>query len=120
VTVGHPIRERVLHELDQGHEFSVCIPVVTETLFGIGLLPRAVANLTEWSRLRPFLSCYLLDEEDAEYAAELQRTLRLRGRQIATVDAWIAVVALRWDLILLTTDRDFETIPHLVTENWVP
>ena len=31
----------------------------------------------------------------------------------------IAVIALRNDLILLTTDQDFRTVPRLEQENWL-
>jgi tRNA(fMet)-specific endonuclease VapC len=118
ITLGHPLRERVLRQLDEGDRFATCVPVLVETLFGIGLLPRAAQNRAEWKRLQPFLSCYIPDETDAELAAELQVSLRRRGWQLATVDALIAAVALRYDLTLLTTDRDFQVIPRLQHNNW--
>ncbi|MCZ7571401.1 MAG: type II toxin-antitoxin system VapC family toxin [Ardenticatenaceae bacterium] len=92
VTLSHPLRERVLVELDAGNTFAVCVPVIAETLFGIALLPRAEQNLAEWGRLKPLLPCYIPDETDAESAAELQIALRRRGWQLATVDAFIAVL----------------------------
>lgn len=58
------------------------------------------------------------DALDADQAADLQVHLRRQGRQLATVDALIAVTALRYDLTLLTTDKDFEVIPSLRCENW--
>lgn len=119
VTLSHPLRERILQRLDAGDSFAICVPVVTETLFGISLLPRAAQNLAEWNRLKPLLPCYMPDETDAELAAELQISLRLRGRQLATVDALIATVALRYGLTLLTTDQDFHAVPHLQYENWL-
>ncbi len=119
VTLSHPVRRRILDELRDGHSFAICIPVLTETLFGIGMLPRAEQNLAEWARLRPHLPCYPVDEIDGEMAARLQIALRRRGWQLETVDALIAVIALRNDLILLTTDRDFEGVPGLLRENWI-
>lgn len=107
VTLGHPLRLRVLLRLQAGDSFAITVPVVAETLFGIGVLPRAAQNLAEWARLRPSLVCYIPDEADAENAAALQRLLRRQGRQLETVDAIIAVVALRYDLALLTADNDF-------------
>ena len=99
--------------------FSIAVPAVAETLFGIGLLPRGTQNLAEWARLRPNLMCYIPDERDAETAAELQRRLRRQGWQLATVDAFIAVVAIRYDLVLLTSDKDFAPVPNLKQENWL-
>lgn len=119
VTLSHPLRERVLRRLDAGDTFAVCVPVITETLFGISLLPRAHQNLAEWERLKPLLPCYVPDETDAELAAELQISLRRRGWQLATVDALIGAIALRYGLTLLTTDNDFQAVPKLRHEDWL-
>ena len=119
VTLSHPLRERVLLRLDADDTFMICVPVITETLFGIGLLPRATQNLAEWKQLRRQLPCILPDETDAEFAAELQISLRRRGRQLETVDALIVAVALRYKLVLLTTDNDFVAVPNLQRENWL-
>ncbi|MFD3165831.1 type II toxin-antitoxin system VapC family toxin [Herpetosiphon sp. NSE202] len=59
------------------------------------------------------------DETDAVHAAEMQIALRRQGRQLATVDALIAALALRYDLVLLTTDKDFDAVPELRIENWL-
>ena len=118
VTLTNAVRHRVLLRLQAGDTFAISVPVVAETLFGIGLLPRATQNLAEWAKLRPNFACYVPDESDAENAAELQRLLRRQGRQLATVDAFIAVVTLRYDLVLLTTDNDFAPVPNLKRENW--
>ncbi len=119
VTLGHPLRQRVLLQLQAGDTFAITVPVVAETLFGIGLLPRATQNLAEWANLRPSLACYIPDESDAENAAALQRSLRRQGWQLETIDALIAVVALRYDLVLLTSDNDFGPVPNLKQENWL-
>ncbi len=119
VTLGHPLRQRVLLRLQVGDTFAITIPIVAETLYGIGLLPRAAQNLAEWARLRPSLACYIPDEADAQNAAALQRALRRQGRQLETVDAFIAVIALRYDLVLLTSDNDFAPVPNLKQENWL-
>ena len=65
------------------------------------------------------MPCYVPDEWDAESAADLQLALRRRGRQLETVDSLIAVVTLRYGLILLTTDKDFQAVPGLPQENWL-
>ena len=102
-----------------GDTFAICVPVLTKTLFGISLLPRALQNRTEWARLQPLLPCYIPDEADGAAAATLQLALRRQGQQLATVDATIAAVALRYALVLLTTDRDFLAIPTLPVEKWL-
>ncbi len=119
VTLGHPLREEILRELDEGHTFAISVRVLTETLFGISILPRAALNRGEWQRLRPAVPCYVPDERDAKSAADLQLALRWRGRQSEAVDSLIPAVTLRYSLILLSTDTDFQAVPGLPQENWL-
>jgi predicted nucleic acid-binding protein len=119
VTLRHALRQRVLLRVQANDTFAITIPVVAETLYGIGLLPRGAQNLAEWARLRPSLACFIPDKADAENAAALQRALRRQGWQLETVDAFIAVVSLRYDLVLLTSDNDFGPVPNLKQENWL-
>ena len=118
VTLGHPLRGRIAQQLEAGDTFAVHILIVAEMLYGIGILPRTQQNLAEWARLKSSFAWYIPDETDAERAAELQIALRRKGWQLETVDAFIAVTALRYDLILLTTDRDFQAVPELLRQNW--
>lgn len=119
VTRGPPLPRRVHERVAAGDTFAIGVPVLTETLFGISLLPRAAQNRAEWARLQAILTCYLPDEADGAAAATLQLALRRQGRQLPTVDALIAAVALHYDLVLLTTDGDFAAIPDLARENWL-
>jgi len=118
VTVGHPLRTKIIERREAGDTFALCVPVMTETKFGIGIF-RAKANLEEWQRLRPRFTAYALDASDAELAVDLQLALRKTGWQLASFDALIAAMALRYDLILLTTDRDFQAVAGLQIENWL-
>lgn len=119
VTLTHSLRKRIFFEQEQGNSFAITVPTVTEFLFGIGLLPRAKQNLSEWEQLQQSIVIYELDKQDAQDAATLQISLRRKGWQLDTVDALIGAVALRYDLILLTTDKDFSAIPQLRQENWL-
>lgn len=118
-TLEHPLRKRVLERLAHGDTFDVPVPALAELLFGIGMTPRARQNREEWERLKPDFGYHDATVPDAEQAADLQVVLRRRGWQLGTVDALIATVALRNNLVLLTTDRDFAAVPGLLTENWL-
>ncbi len=85
VTRGHPLRGVVHDRAAAEDTFAICVPVLTETLFGISLLPRALQNRAEWARFQPLLPCYSPDEAGGAAAATLQVALRRRGRQLATV-----------------------------------
>jgi tRNA(fMet)-specific endonuclease VapC len=119
VTEGHPFRRRVLAQLTRGEEFAVPVVVLTEFLYGLHLTARAEQNLAEWRRLQHSFGYYPVGQPEAEAAAVLQIRLRRGGRQLATVDALIAAIAIRHSLILLTTDGDFDAVPDLRCENWL-
>ena len=118
-TIGHDLRKRVAACIANGDTFYVSLPVITETVYGFSLLPRAALNRREWDAIRPTLKLIGMDERDALNAAALQVALRRHGRQLSTVDALIATTALRHNLVLLTTDRDFQSLPSLTLVNWM-
>ena len=118
VTAEHPVRAVILERAAAGDSFTIPTPVLSEFLFGIGLLPRAKDNQTAWQALSEAFGYHRIDRQDAEAAAELRLHLRRVGRQLAIVDALVAVLALRHGLTLLTTDADFYGIPGLTKENW--
>jgi tRNA(fMet)-specific endonuclease VapC len=119
VTLHHPLRLRVISAMDAGDTYAINAVILAETLFGISVVPRATRNRAIWAQIQPALTCYISDAQDAAQATDLQLALRKQGRQLATIDALIAVTALRYDLILLTTDNDFVTVPGLRRENWL-
>ena len=119
VTQGHHLRIRVLELQTQGNTFDIAVPALTEFLFGILLTPRVATNLEEWEELQSKFGFLGIGRREAEQAADLQATLRRKGWQLATIDALIATVALRDELILLTTDKDFDAVPNLQIQNWL-
>jgi len=104
--------------IEAGDMFAITAPVRTETLYGISVTPRGAQNRQVWAELEQQLVWYVPEATGAREAADLQIRLRRQGRQLATVDARIAVTALRYDLTLLTTDNDVEAVPSLHHENW--
>lgn len=59
------------------------------------------------------------DREDHVAAADLRSTCRRHGVQVGTIDALLARLCLRHDLLLLTTDRDFEHMArHVPLRLW--
>jgi len=113
VTLAHPLRQRVLLRLQAGDTFAITVPVVAETLYGIGLLPRATQNLAEWAKASAQPRMLHPMKPMRRTPPRLQRSLRRQGWRLETVDAFIAVVALRYNLVLLTSDNDFAPVPNL-------
>ena len=119
VTLGHVLRDKILTQLDRGNSFAITAPVLNEFLFGILALPRSQQNAQIWRKLQADFIYYAVEPADAERAVDLRIQLRQAGRQLELVDSFTAVVALRYDLILLTKDKDFLAVPQLKQENWL-
>ena len=87
-------------------------------LYGIQMIPRSRQNVADWQKFSVMFDYYAIERVDAEQAASLQVSLRQQGWQLATVDALVAAIALRYALVLLTVDHDFDKIAGLNHENW--
>ena len=75
VTLGHPLRDRMLEEHDDGHEFCIAVPALAELWFALLISQRVLRNLEEWTLLERKIECLALDEADAKSAASLQKVL---------------------------------------------
>ena len=102
VTHGHPLRLRILAQLQAGDQFSIATPALHEFLFGITSIPRATENLQTWVSLKGLFKYYHVDQIAAEQSAQLRIILRRQGQQLEAIDSFIAVIAARYDVILLT------------------
>lgn len=61
------------------------------------------------------------DRADYETAAERANTCRRGGVQLGSVDALLAQIAIRYELTILTTDRDFtHAEDHIPIRIWRP
>jgi len=58
--------------------------------------------------------------ETAERYAAIYAYLRSVGRPIPTNDIWIAASVMEYSAVLLTTDRHYSFIPHILVEMLTP
>lgn len=80
--------------------------------------PKALAQIVE-----RFSSLALIqpDREDHIAAASLRNSCRRAGVQMGTVDALIAQLCIRHDMVLLSTDQDFvHAAKHCMLKMWSP
>ena len=63
--------------------------------------------------LKPTVQVLLPSRETADHYAKLLVQLRRAGTPIPDHDLWIAALVLEKDLMLVTRDRHFESIPQL-------
>lgn len=92
--------------LDGSGEVAITGLVLQELLQGF-TGPRARERIIESFASLPLLTP---DRDDHIAAAELRNLCRRKGVQVGTIDAILAQLCLRYDLTMLTTDKDFEAL----------
>jgi predicted nucleic acid-binding protein len=89
--------------LESGHDIATTGLILQELLQGFSG-PRSRDRIIERFGALPFLSP---DRADHIEAAELRNRCRRAGVQAGTIDAVLAQLCIRYDMVLLTTDKDF-------------
>lgn len=102
-TVSSP-QVRALRDALEGAEIVVTTGLVLQELLQGFAGPRARSDIIDRFAALPFLSP---DREDHVEAAEVRNRCRRAGVQVGTIDALLAQLCIRYDLILLTADKDF-------------
>lgn len=108
----------VLNELNATAEVFTPSIVLGELYFGAQKSGRVEANMNrvdDWEQSNVILDC---DAQTARFYAIIKNELRIKGKPIAENDAWIAAIALRHDLTLVTRDAHFGNAEVLRTELW--
>jgi predicted nucleic acid-binding protein len=110
-----PTVDRLRQALDSGEAVFSTGLVLQELLQGFAG-PRAREAIIERFAALPLL---VPDRDDHIAAAEIRNDCRRAGIQVGTIDALLARLCSRHDLVMLTTDGDFERIaPHAGLNVW--
>jgi tRNA(fMet)-specific endonuclease VapC len=114
------VRDRIQRLHRQGGAFGTCGPVLCELLVGLVLRKDAAKTRNRLDRLLQVVRIWPIDLAIAERYAEVYHELRKAGRALSQVDILLAAIARHLNAVLLTTDQDFQALPDLQTENWLP
>jgi len=117
VITDQPAVERLREALEAGEGVFTTGLVLQELLQGFGG-PKARDAIVERFAALPLL---VPDRTDHVQAAELRNACRRNGVQVGTIDALFAQLCLRHELMMLSTDRDFELMArHVDLRLWAP
>jgi predicted nucleic acid-binding protein len=112
-----PAVERLRRALEAGEGVFTTGLVLQELLRVFGG-PKARDSIVGRFGALPFL---VPDRADHVEAAELRNACRRNGIQVGTIDALLAQLCFRHDLVMLTTDLDFELMArHVDLRLWAP
>jgi len=106
----------IIKFLQQAHEIGICAVSIGELISGFKGGKREQENRQELEEFldSPRVRLYGIDEDTAEFYADILNRLCKKGKQIPTNDIWIASVARQHGLQLYTSDRHFKYISGLI------
>jgi predicted nucleic acid-binding protein len=119
VTRTSPVRRHLEEVRKSGIRVGTCVPVLCEIEAGILQVKRPDEYRQNLRRLFRQVRIWPLDWQTAQHFGEIYHALRRQGRILSQVDIMAAALARQMGLTVLTTDRDFEALPEIRTENWV-
>ena len=102
--------------LQRAHKIAICSISIGELLSGFRGGSRERENREELEEFldAPRVQIYSIDENTAEFYADILHGLRERGTPIPTNDIWIASVSFQHGLKLFSKDQHFKNISGLM------
>jgi tRNA(fMet)-specific endonuclease VapC len=119
VRPSSPVRERIHWIRDRGAACGTCAPALCELEVGARQVRDPATYRKVLSRFLSRLQIWQLNAETARHYGEIYHHVQRSGRILSQVDMMLAALARQMDLILLTSDRDFEDLPGVSVENWL-
>ena len=106
----------VVEELQKATGIAIASISIGELLSGFKAGSREKENRAELAQFldSPRVRLYGIDEETAEFYADILNRLKAAGKPIPTNDVWIAAVALQHGFKLYSKDRRFQYVQGLL------
>lgn len=118
VRKGSAVAKRIEVSRKAGNRVGTCLPVLCELQAGARQVSHPEKYQRDLTHLLRQLRIWPLELTTTLIFGDIHAELRQIGRAASSVDLMVAALARQWNLVLLTTDQDFQSIPGLVIENW--
>lgn len=112
------VRERIHQSRRAGTKLGTLVPVLCELEVGIQQTSNVDACRRELDKLLKQVRIWPLEPGVARVYNTIYLDLKSRGRVLSQVDMMVAALARIMKLTVLTTDRDFNALPDIRTEDW--
>ena len=113
------VRPRLRERMHHGVRVGTCVPVLCELEAGIVQTRRPASCRHILDDLLHEIRVWPVDRELARTFGELYFEIVRGGHVLSHVDIVLAALARTMRLTISTTDRDFEALPDIQTENWL-
>jgi tRNA(fMet)-specific endonuclease VapC len=108
----------VINSLGKTEEVFVPTIVLGELYYGAHKSSRLETNIERIKAFAESCSIITCDSETSRLYGEIKNDLRLKGRPIPENDIWIAAIAKRHAMTLVSRDDHFKEIDDLLILSW--
>lgn len=112
------VGQRMVEARLAGIRLGTCLPVLCEIEAGLRQVRRKVKYRRDLNHLLLQLRLWPINLKTAQIFGDIYTELRQGGRVLSQIDIMVASLAREMKLTILTTDRDFEALPDIRTEDW--
>jgi predicted nucleic acid-binding protein len=112
------VGQRIVEARLAGIRLGTCVPVLCEIEAGLRQVRRKMKYRRDLNHLLLQLRLWPIDLKTARIFGDIYTELRRAGRVLSQVDIMVASLARQMKLTILTTNRDFEVLPDIHTEDW--
>lgn len=113
------LRERLVERHRIGDKFGTTLLCLFELEAGFAVRKQSERSRQRLNSVRSMLKLWPLEAKLAQEYAQAFNITRAAGKVIGFVDLILIAMARTSGAIILRTDRDFEALPDVKTENWI-
>lgn len=108
----------IAKKIDKAKEVHIPIIVVGELYYGALYSTHVQKNIRDIQSIISHYNVLPIDEETAIAYGNIKSALRKKGKLIPENDIWIASIAQRYQLTIVTRDKHFSEIESISLKNW--
>lgn len=108
----------IADKIDKAKEVYIPIIVVGELYYGALYSTHVQKNLKAVQNIISHYNVLIIDEETTLVYGNIKAALRKKGKPIPENDIWIAAIAQRYELTVITRDKHFKEIESISFKSW--
>jgi tRNA(fMet)-specific endonuclease VapC len=105
-------------KIDKAKEIHIPIIVLGELYYGALYSTKVEKNIRDIKSITSNYNVLKVDEETTIAYGNIKAALRKKGKPIPENDIWIAAIAKRYKLIVVTRDKHFKEIESINIKSW--
>ena len=109
----------VADKIDKAKEIHIPIIAVGELYYGALYSTQVAKNIKEIKSITANYGVLQIDEETTIAYGNIKAALRKKGKPIPENDIWIAAIAKRFKLVVVTRDKHFKEIDGINIKSWL-